>query len=148
MSDGEKRAQKEAFKISKVNDAVRSADPKLFQIFNDLYQRTIDFGGHPNPQGTFSAMTMVDRGDGTSLTSWAMTGDNTALLHAFKSVAQVGGTSLHVLQHVFKARFELLGLRQELQALRTTGVYPTPSSWRPTPLRSAPARPAAISGGR
>jgi hypothetical protein len=32
------------------------------KIFNELYQRPIDLGGHPNPRGTFSAMKIENSG--------------------------------------------------------------------------------------
>jgi hypothetical protein len=39
-----------------------------------------------------------------------------------KCTAQVGLTALCVLQHVFKEKFELLGIRQEIDALKNTGM--------------------------
>lgn len=52
----------------------------------------------------------------------AISNDPTNLAHALKSTAQVGLTALHILQHVFKVKFKLLGIRQDMDALKTTGM--------------------------
>jgi hypothetical protein len=116
------KAQKQAFAVASVREAIGRHDAKLATIFDDLYQRTIDFGGHPNPHGSFSAMVLDERGPETGLTAVALSNDATIIAHALKSTAQVGVTALHVLQHVFKAKFELLGIRQDLDALKSTGA--------------------------
>jgi hypothetical protein len=118
----EMKAQKEAFKIAAVRTAVGRYDAKLAELFDDLYQRSIDFGGHPNPHGSFSALVFDERGDQTGMTTLAISSDPKNLAHALKSTAQVGLTALHILQHVFKAKFELLGIRQDMDVLKKTGM--------------------------
>jgi hypothetical protein len=54
----------------------------------------------------------------STIFTWAMTTDIKVLLHAMKSAAQVGLTALFIFQHIFKAKFELLGIRAEMDALR------------------------------
>jgi hypothetical protein len=49
VSAADMHAQKEAFRISEIRNVIESFDPQLAKIFNELYQRSIDFGGHPNP---------------------------------------------------------------------------------------------------
>ena len=122
LGPNEMKAQKEAFKISAVRAAIARKDAKLADIFDDLDQRAIDFGGHPNPHGAFSAMVLDERDDQTGMTIVAMSNDPKNIAHALKSTAQVGLTALHILQHVFKAKFELLGIKQDLDALRNTGM--------------------------
>ena len=45
--------------------------------------------------------------------------DEATVLHALKTVAQVGVCGLHLFQHVFPERFSILGIRQKLIELRT-----------------------------
>jgi hypothetical protein len=106
--------------MKNVTAAIASGDGKLAQIFDDLYQRTIDFGGHPNQHALFAPMGMEERDGEVMLTSFAFAVDETNLRHVIKSAAQVGLTCLHVLQHVFKAKFELLGIRARLEVLRSS----------------------------
>jgi hypothetical protein len=120
VSAADKEAQKQAFRISEVKKVIEAFDPKLAKIFGDLYERSIDFGGHPNPHGTFSAMKMETNPPDKSLSAFAMVTDPTTLQHAMKSVAQVGLTALFIFQHIFKAKFELLGIRAEMDRLRQT----------------------------
>jgi hypothetical protein len=51
-----------------------------------------------------------------------MSNDQKTVAFVLKSTAQVGLTALQILQHVFKAKFELLGIRQDMDALKNTGM--------------------------
>lgn len=121
MSDADAKAMKEQFRISEVKAVVRRFDAKLADIFDEMYQRTIDFGGHPNPHAAFGMMIMEERGGSTVITTWATTGDEKIIAHALKSAAQVGLNALYIFQHALKAKFELLGIRAEIEALRNEG---------------------------
>jgi hypothetical protein len=48
VSAADIHAQKEAFRISEIRNVIESFDSQLAKIFNELYQRSIDFGGHQN----------------------------------------------------------------------------------------------------
>lgn len=119
VSSNQMKSQKEKFKISNVREVVAGFDTKLAELFKIFYERTIDFGGHANPHGTMSTTEMV--GDNSFITV-AMTVDDVMLRHAMKSSAQVGLTALFIFQHIFKAKFELLGIRAEMNALRATNL--------------------------
>jgi hypothetical protein len=118
----EMKAQKEAFKINAVRAAIGRYDPKLAAIFDENYQRSVDFGGHPNPHASFAAVVLDERGSETGMTVLAISNDPKIIVHALKSAAQVGLTALCILQHAFKAKFELLSIRQEIEALKKTGM--------------------------
>jgi hypothetical protein len=51
-----------------------------------------------------------------------MVTDHQILKHAMKSVAQVGLTALLIFQHIFKAKFDLLGVCAEIEALKISGL--------------------------
>jgi hypothetical protein len=116
------KTQKEAFSIGAVKVAVRRCDTTLADNFIEDYERSINFGGHPNPHGTLSA-TVPDERDGLNcLEVFAISSEPKVVEHALKCTAQVGLTALCVLQHVFKEKFELLGVRQEIDALKASGL--------------------------
>src|SRR5262249_16604224 len=48
-------ASKRKFTIKAVREAIACHDTKLAQLYADFYQRTIDFGGHPNPIAIYSS---------------------------------------------------------------------------------------------
>jgi hypothetical protein len=112
------KAQKEKFKISEIRKVIASFDKKLADVFQIFYERSIDFGGHPNPHGAMSTVEMPDDPVDKSFTTLALSTDDKVLLHAMKSVTQVGLTTLFIFQHIFKAKFELLGIRAEMDKLR------------------------------
>ncbi len=118
VSQADMTAQKSAFRVSEIKVAIESFDSKLAELFQTFYDRAIDFGGHPNPHATFSTMQMPDPNPDNSFTMYAMVTDATNLRHAMKSVAQVGLTVLFIFQHIWKAKFELLGIRAEMSQLR------------------------------
>jgi hypothetical protein len=118
VSPGDMQAQKQAFRIGEVKKVIDTFDKRLAELFATFYDRTIDFGGHPNPHATFSTMQMVPDSVDKSFMTYAVVTDATTLQHAMKSVAQVGLTALYIFQHIFKSKFELLGIRAEMDRLR------------------------------
>jgi len=117
------KAQKEEFKIVKIAQMIAGHDQKLGNIFQFLYQRSIDYGGHPNPHGMLTAMNIDKEGDNlSSITTLALTVEPLPLQFAMKSAAQVGLTSLYIFQQMFEAKFELLGVRAKMDALRRAGL--------------------------
>ena len=116
------KTQKEAFTIGAVKVAVRRCDTMLADIFVGNYERSINFGGHPNPHGALSAIVPDERDGLNSLEVLAISKEPKIVVHALKCTAQVGLTALCVLQHVFKEKFESLGIRQEIDALKASGL--------------------------
>ena len=115
------QAQSDAFTIGRVKVAVRRCDTTLADHFVDDYERSINFGGHPNPHAALSAIVPDERDGLNSLRVLAISSEPKIVVHALKCTAQVGLTALCVLQHVFKEKFELLGIRQEIDALKASG---------------------------
>jgi hypothetical protein len=102
---------------------VSSYDEKLAANFNLLYDRSIDYGGHPNPYGVLTGMNMETKDEQlASITTLALTADPIITMFAMKNVAQVGLTSLYLFHHMFEAKFELLGIRAEMNTLRRAGL--------------------------
>jgi hypothetical protein len=118
VSAQDMQVQKQKFRISEVKKVIASFDAKLANIFNNLYERSIDFGGHPNPHAAMSTVEMPDDALNQSFMAVALSADAKVLLHAMKSVSQVGLTTLFIFQHIFKAKFELLGIRTEMDRLK------------------------------
>jgi hypothetical protein len=119
-NDAGMKAQKEEFKISNIREIISTFDPGLSIIFKALYDRTIDFGGHPNPLATLNAAKFEKPQEHVSggIAALALTVEDLPLRHAMKTTAQVGSTALYIFQHILKAKFELLGIRAEMDALR------------------------------
>ena len=117
------KAQKAEFQVGKIRRMIATFDEKLAAIFKLLYDRSIDYGGHPNPYGLLTGLKLETEKEGlTSITTLALTDDPIITRFAMKSVAQVGLTVLYIFQQMFRAKFELLGIRAEMDALRRAGL--------------------------
>lgn len=118
VNDASMRAQKQNFNIPKIIPVISGFDAELAQIFKGFYDRTIELGAHPNPYGILNAMKWERQEDSASFTALALTTNCNQLLHAMKNNAQVGLTSLFIFDHIFKEKFALLGIREEMDTLR------------------------------
>jgi hypothetical protein len=110
--------QRNAFSHKKVLASVKAANVHAGNRFEDFYQRTIDFGGHPNERSVTGNIKMVEAPDKRTMLSILQHGAGIELDHALKTVAQCGMVSLEMLQVVFDPRFEILGINAAMLKLR------------------------------
>jgi hypothetical protein len=113
------KAMKKAFQGVEVEQTIVQTDTELGRIYKALYERTIDFGGHPNLRGVLSNMLMEESAEKRQLQPIYLHANETTVLHALKTTAQIGLCSLFLFQHVFPERFLLLQLRPKLTELRS-----------------------------
>jgi len=106
------------FTQTNIKDALSRRDQSLCKTYDHLYQRTIDFGAHPNERSVTGALTIRESADQNELEQAYLVGDSLAIDHALKTAAQAGLCTLMMFQWLFKERFELLGIKQEIQELR------------------------------
>jgi hypothetical protein len=112
------KASKTAFQHNQVLQSVKAANVHAGDRFEMLYQRSIDFGGHPNERSVTGSMKMVEQIDRREMLAVMLHGDDLAFNAGLKSVAQCAMVSLEMLQVVFNARFELLGVNAAMIELR------------------------------
>jgi hypothetical protein len=113
------REMRRQFQAVNVENSIRSADARLGEVYSDLYNRAIDFGGHPNTRGLTGSMQLEESEEGSHYMQIYLHGNDMPLRHCRKSTAQAGVCSLHIFQHIFSERFMLLGIRDKLIKLRT-----------------------------
>jgi hypothetical protein len=107
-----------AFSHRKVQRTVTAANRQAGQRFETLYQRAIDFGGHPNERSVTGNMSMIEEPDRRLMLGIFLHADGPAFDMALKTTAQCGVCSLEILQGVFSALFELLGVNAAMLELR------------------------------
>jgi hypothetical protein len=90
----------------------------LGKLYKELYQKTIDFGGHPNERGVSSNMLIEEAETEKQLRLIYLHANELHIMNSFAEVARVGFCCLHIFQHIFKERFLLLRLKDRLFALR------------------------------
>jgi hypothetical protein len=112
------KASKQAFQHIHVAASVIAANRDAGKRFEDLYQRTIDWGGHPNERSVTGNMKMIEETDRRVMLAIMLHGDGVELDMALKTVAQCGMVSLELLQVLYNAKFELLGINAAMLDLR------------------------------
>jgi len=112
------QATRDAFSFRKVLASVEAANRDAGGRFAKLYQRAIDFGAHPNERSITGNMKMTTEQGRRNMLSIMLHDDGVALQSCLKNVCQCGLVSLEMLQVVFNARFELLGVNAAMLTLR------------------------------
>ncbi|MBM4308523.1 MAG: hypothetical protein FJ123_17495 [Deltaproteobacteria bacterium] len=115
--ESKKKVRRE-FKISNLLDLLEKNDKKLRSIAGELYERTIDYGGHPNEKAFFSVAKKSLNEHKITIQSAYLIGNEPALQLCLKSCAQIGLCSLSIFQLIYKERFDILGLSNEMKALK------------------------------
>ncbi len=113
-----KKAVIDEFKVSNIRATIEKANRHAVKVFSELYDRAIDFGGHPNERAIMSSLKITDLGDRKSFESLYLHSDGPPLEHALKTTAQTGVCALEILQEAFPERFKLLGVSADLLELR------------------------------
>jgi hypothetical protein len=111
-------ASRNALSHNKVRKTVEACDRAKGKRFEDLYQIMIDFGGHPNERSVTGNMKMVEEPDRRTMLAIMLHGDGWALDHGLVQTARCGMCSLDILQGVFPARFELLGIVADMREIK------------------------------
>lgn len=106
------------FATGRLRESIELHGGRMLSVFDEMYERTVDFGGHPNEQALLSNMIREDEEGRTEFQTVFLHGDSLQLDHALKSTGQVGLWALHAFQLIFRDRFMLLGVRERLTELR------------------------------
>jgi hypothetical protein len=112
------KASKTSFQHIEVLESVKAANVHAGERFEQFYQRSIDFGGHPNERSVTGSMKMTKAAGRREMLAVMLHGDDAAFNLGLKSVAQCALASLEMLQVVFNARFVLLGVNAAMLDLR------------------------------
>ena len=99
------KAAKEEFKVVHIKNTVEKYDRHNARVFNQLYQRSIDFGGHPNEGALTTSLKLIKTENTLDYLQICLHGDGIQLEYGLKTTAQVGICVLQIFQNVFKGRF-------------------------------------------
>lgn len=119
-SEATRKAVRKEFHNDKIREHIQAAAPTMRDQFDHLYDQLIEFGAHPNEKG-YSLNTTIERneaGDANIQTVY-LQGDGMQLDLGLKVAGQIGLWALHLMQLLYRERFELLGIRADLEEVRT-----------------------------
>lgn len=116
--DTSKKLVRDTFTVGAVRSVIGKKNRNAGEVFATLYERAVDFGGHPNERAVTGNLTITERDDRREYEQLYLHGNGLHLDHALRTVMQAGVCALEILQEAFPARFELLGARADLLHLR------------------------------
>lgn len=106
------------FKSKDMFAQLNTDDPKHGKAAKELYERTIDFGAHPNEQALTTTMKVVHEDKKRIMQAVYMHSDDNQTQVALKTAAQVGVTSICIFRNVFKHRYDIIGVTDKLDAIK------------------------------
>ena len=109
---------KSIFRITLLFQELEAINPILHREAKELYDRTIDFGAHPNEKAYSSNMKILEGTETVKMELKYLTADPTQLRHCIRTNAQVGVCSLDIFKIVFRHRFDISGLSDTLEKLK------------------------------
>jgi hypothetical protein len=117
------KAAKGSFRhAKKVMPSVAAANRHAAERFERLYQRTIDFGGHPNERAVTGNMKITEEPGRREMLGILMHADGIQLDLVLKTAAQCGLIALELFETIYGPKFELLGIRAEMLRIRRSGL--------------------------
>jgi hypothetical protein len=111
-------ASRNALSHNKVKQTVEAANRHVAERFEKLYEWAIDFGAHPNERSVTGNMKIVEDKGRREMLAIMQHGDGPELDAALMTTARCGMCALEILQAIFNARFELLGVNAAMRELR------------------------------
>jgi hypothetical protein len=117
-SDAAKKKVKDEFKIRTLLNTLKTADSAEGNGTEVLYERTIDYGAHPNERALMQTLKMDKTADTVEFQVVYLTGDTPSLRLVLRTCAQVGVCALGIFRLIYRERFDLVGLSETLVTLR------------------------------
>jgi len=110
-------ACKHEFTVANVRDTHRSLDPDAAKILQQLYDSTIDFGGHPNPKGILASLRRVDEGGAVTYRVGILNPDPLLMTMTLKMAVEVAIGVLRVGQLIAPDLLKVEGLDLTIEQL-------------------------------
>ncbi|MFK4448499.1 hypothetical protein ABH944_008533 [Caballeronia udeis] len=115
----QRRAVRNAFRANHLLDGVTALNNAVGERAKHLYEFAIDMGAHPNETGIFARAAFVNRPDGQrELQIRYLNPNPVALTATLKTTAQTGVCTLECFWLIFRERFEIMGLKDAIDALK------------------------------
>lgn len=117
-SDEHRKGLRKEFHNDKIRAYIQGHAPVICDQFDHLYNLLIEFGAHPNEQGYSLNSTITKVKGDVHFNAIYLQENGPPLDLAMRTAAQVGLWPLHLMQLLYAPRYELLGIRAELDELR------------------------------
>ena len=112
------RKMRNEFRPSRFLNLLRQTNERAARVASVLYQRTIDYGAHPNPRALLTSMCMSDVNGRRHVDVGYTALDPAALALCFTTGAQIGISSLDIIAIAEPNLFQDAGFGERLDKLR------------------------------
>ncbi|MEQ1936068.1 MAG: hypothetical protein ABL962_19615, partial [Fimbriimonadaceae bacterium] len=112
------QAVRSNFSVGKVQAAIAAANADKARAYKTLYDRSIDFGAHPNIHGLASNMKIIEKGKDRIVQIVYLHTDGVQMQSSLKTTAQAGVCALEIFQEAFPERFQEMGVTDTLARVR------------------------------
>lgn len=99
-------AVRNKFAYGKIKKTIEEANRDVGKVFVGLYERFIEFGGHPNARSITGSLKITDESSRRVYKHIYLHRDGPAANYGLMSTAQAGVCALEILQEAFRERFE------------------------------------------
>lgn len=117
MDDKTLKEARREFTGGAVIRAVKTVGEQLGEIYEMLYDRTIQFGGHPNEKTVTQSLRLDLTPGRTVIEQVYLQGDGQILDHWIRTANQIGICVLKIFEHVHHERFEKLAVNARIESL-------------------------------
>jgi len=111
------KLMKNSFQMRAIFSLLNKTDEKVYRAIQDLYDRTIDYGAHPNPNGVLGNLRINENEQDIQFQMSYLTNDPLQIQLALRTTAQIGIGALMLFRFVYPERFTITGLHDELALL-------------------------------
>ncbi len=117
-SDADKKKVRDEFKIGTFLGLAKQIDSSEGEVAAALYERTIDYGAHPNERALMQSLQIKEEADIAEFKTIYLDEDSDQLRLLLKTVAQVGVCTLSLFRITYRERFDILGLTAALDHIK------------------------------
>jgi hypothetical protein len=114
-NEATERDFRNTFTAGKILRHIERLDPHTGRMARTLYDRTLDYGAHPNRDSILTVLQRIGREDRIEFRLDYLVGDGMPLQHALRTSAQVGLCGLRILRNIYKERFDIMGLTERMR---------------------------------
>jgi hypothetical protein len=117
-SDAHKKNVRNEFKIGAFLELARVLDPPEGQVATVLYDRTIDYGAHPNERALMQSMVVDEGVEMVEFKMLYLDEDSDQLRLSLKTLSQVGVCALSLFRITYRERFDISGVTAMLDHIK------------------------------
>lgn len=117
-NENTRKQMRKEFSYKNIFPILEAEDGVLSKNFNILYERTIDYGAHPNPKSLLTNMDEVKEGREIIYKLKYLQGNSDSLKLCLKVSAQAGVIVLEIINKIFSERFKIAGITDKIEILK------------------------------